>query len=56
MGRTTVTILIAAVAAFGQTTAPSAGPADDLSKTKVQLERAEVLKDWPNVKRYHANN
>jgi lysophospholipase L1-like esterase len=54
MLRLILATLIVALAAYGQAAASSL---DELTKTKGQLERAErTLKDWPNLKRYHADN
>lgn len=49
-----ITGILSVSALFGQ--APT-GPADELTRVKTQLERAErTLKDWPNLKRYAADN
>src|SRR3954454_982506 len=48
-------ILLLAVAGLVSAQAPAA--ADDPAKLKAQLERSEkILKDWPNLARYSAEN
>jgi lysophospholipase L1-like esterase len=48
------------VLAWSQTPAPTAAPAavpDEMTRLRTQLERSQnVLKDWPNLARYHNDN